>query len=133
MIKLNGLKILVVEDDPDLNEVICDFLSSANANVLSATNGQHALAILETETVNFILSDIQMPIMNGFEFLKNIQKSKSQKPPLVFVTGQSTVTDLEAKNIGALGLINKPFNKDILLQTMAKILLEGHHKTTSLN
>lgn len=133
MIKLNGFKILVVEDDPDLNEIICDFLTSADATVLSATNGQHALAILEAETINFILSDIQMPIMNGFEFLKNIQKSNSQKPPLVFVTGQSTVTELEAKNIGAFGLINKPFNKDVLLQTVAKILLEARHETTSVN
>lgn len=130
MHKLNGFKILVVEDDLDLNEVMCDFLSSANATVLSAANGQQALSILETENVNFILSDIQMPIMDGFALLNHIQKGNSQKPPLLFVTGQSAVTELEAKKVGAVGLINKPFNKDILMQIVSRFLNESRQEKT---
>lgn len=126
MHKLNGFKILVVEDDPDLNEVMCDLLSSANAKVLSASNGQDALSILKSEKVNFIISDIQMPIMDGFELLNRIQQNSAQKTPLLFVTGQSKVTEFDALNMGAVGLINKPFNNDTLMQTVAKFFLQQH-------
>ncbi len=124
MHKLNGFKILVVEDDPDLNEVMCDFLSSENATVLSASNGHEALSILKSEKINFIISDIQMPIMDGFELLNRIKQNGTQKTPLLFVTGQSKVTESDALNMGAVGLINKPFNKDTLMQTVTTFLTE---------
>ena len=114
----------MVEDDLDLNEVMCDFLESMNATVLSAPDGQKALAILDSENVNFILSDIQMPIMDGFALLNHIQKNSAQKPPLLFVTGEANVTELDVKSLGAVGLIKKPFNKDTLKHTLSKFLVE---------
>lgn len=121
---LEGFKILVVEDDPDLNEIMCEFLISEHAIVFPAANGQHALSILETQEIDFVLSDIQMPIMDGIGMLVEISKSDIQKPPVLFVTGQSKFTEIEAKRIGAVGLINKPFSKETLIQTVSKISAE---------
>ncbi len=122
MQKLTGFKILVVEDDPDLNEIMCDFLAAENATVISAINGKDALGILQAHKIDFILSDIQMPIMDGFGLLVHILESDYPPPPLLFVTGQSRLTELEAKKLGAAGLVNKPFNQDFLLDTVVDIL-----------
>lgn len=124
MQKLNGFRILVVEDDPDLNEIMCDFLVSENATVVSAVNGKEAFSILENQKIDFVLSDIQMPIMDGFGLLLHILESERSHPPLLFVTGQSKLTELDAKKLGAAGLINKPFNQDFLLQTLVNILTQ---------
>lgn len=125
MHKLTGFKILVVEDDPDLNEIICDFLNSENAVTTSATNGHNALEILKEQKVDFILSDIQMPIMDGFEMITRLLSSGTAQPPILFATGQSKLTEAAAQRIGATGLIYKPFSKDALIQTIVKILKDS--------
>lgn len=132
MCRLQKFKILVVEDDLDLNEILCEFLATKNATVFSAFNGQEALAIHTKEQVDFILSDIQMPIMDGFTMLKNIQTGVSRNPPILFVTGDSFFTELEAKNLGALGLINKPFSKETLMQSILQKVTDDQRADSSI-
>lgn len=125
MYNLNGFKILVVEDDSDLKEIICDFFSLTNANVLSAANGKEAMVILGKEKIDFVMSDIQMPFMDGLELLKAIRKNDSKIPIVLMATGQSQLTEVEAKKMGAAGLINKPFNQDFLLATVSGLLKDS--------
>lgn len=125
MYNLDGFRILVVEDDSDLKEIICDFLSLTNANVLSAGNGKEAMVILGKEKIDFVMSDIQMPFMDGLELLKAIRKNDSKIPIVLMATGQSQLTEVEAKKMGAAGLINKPFNQDFLLATVSGLLKDS--------
>lgn len=124
MYNLTGFKILVVEDDKDLQEVVCDFFALTHATILSAGNGQEALAVLDTEEIDFVMSDIQMPIMDGLGLLKTIRQNDSKVPVVLMATGQSQLTEVEAKKMGAAGLINKPFNQDFLLAKVSSLLRE---------
>ena len=69
--KLKSLKILFVEDENDLIEIIVDTLKKLDADYLTASNGKEALAIIEKNMdIDIIVTDINMPVMNGLVFIK---------------------------------------------------------------
>lgn len=117
---------MVVEDDPDLNDIIGDFLTSENATTLSAINDQHSVEILKNQKVDLILSDIQMPVMDGFEMIAQLLNGGALQFCILFAPGHSKLTEVDAQNIGAVGLIYKPFSKETLIQTMVKILKQSN-------
>jgi len=67
------LQVLIVEDEQLLNEAYARVLSAANISLLRAYNGKEALDILQSEKPDIILLDLRMPVMNGIEFLQNLQ------------------------------------------------------------
>lgn len=86
-------RVLIVEDDPDLNEAFKIVLSKEGYDVLTAFNGQEALGFLEEDEPNpdIILLDLLMPVMSGEEFLREINDSGYKIPVVVF-------TNLDAQN-----------------------------------
>jgi CheY-like chemotaxis protein len=109
MIIDSNFSILIVEDDSALLKVLSTYLKKAGATVFQATNGQEAYQIVETENIHFVLSDVQMPIMNGVELLKKIRVTKPIIPIVLLATGQAELTKDDALKFGASGLIHKPF------------------------
>jgi len=67
-------KILIVEDDKELNELVCSFFENNNYNVVSSFNGKEALEKLEKENFDLILSDIMMPVLDGFSFVEKVRR-----------------------------------------------------------
>jgi two-component system chemotaxis response regulator CheY len=84
------------------------------SQVLEASNGTEALALVNEHTLDLILSDINMPVMDGLEFIRHLKKVESAKNvPIVMITtegGEKSV--LEALSLGANGYIRKPFTPD---------------------
>lgn len=112
---LKGLKILVVEDDPDLLGILCEFLLMQGADVTQALNGKEALDFLTKIQFDLVLSDVQMPVMDGVELIKSI-KQKNQNSPVVFLTsGHSSLDEISAQDLGAAAFIVKPFKLQVLL------------------
>jgi len=115
--------ILVVEDNEELRKFIIKFLQDYYF-VLFAENGEHGLAILEKQNVQLVISDVMMPIMDGFEFC---QKIKSQIEtchiPVILLTAlssaENTATGLEK---GADAYISKPFDETLLLSQIKNLL-----------
>ncbi len=109
------LKILFVEDDKDLNFIVSAHLKSKDFFVFSAYNGLDALKILETEKIDFVISDIMMPLCDGFELAKQIRSWNKEIPILLM----SVRDDKPSKQIGyQLGIddyITKPFDFDELV------------------
>jgi CheY-like chemotaxis protein len=70
---ITGFSILVVDDEVEIRELICDYLKEQYSTVISATSGLEALEILKTSPVDMILSDINMPGMKGFDVLKEVK------------------------------------------------------------
>lgn len=116
------IKILVVEDDFELNRFVCSYLRNHGFEVLSAKDGAEAL--LHTETVKFdlILTDIMMPNLDGFGLAKSIRIT-DKTTPIVFMTAKD---DKPSKMLGfSLGIddyITKPFDVDVLLMKINAIL-----------
>lgn len=103
--------ILVIEDEIDLSECLVAILSDANWNVETAKNGVEAFAILTKTKIDIILSDIDMPIMNGIDFLKAFRSQNNSTPVVMMSAGLNYSKD-QLVNLGANDFIEKPF-KDI--------------------
>ncbi|MCB0369315.1 MAG: response regulator [Bdellovibrionales bacterium] len=114
--------LLIVEDDQDMREVVCEQFQDMGYNVICAENGKEALYIIENQIVDMILSDIQMPKMNGIELLKSVRSRHPQKPKLLFITGQSPLDEKAAKELGASGLFYKPFDFDAVAAEVDRLI-----------
>jgi CheY-like chemotaxis protein len=89
-------KILVVDDDVLFLELIGDLLQRARYEVVTAGNGKAALEILAQQTVDVIISDFEMPTMNGIAFHANVSSDKRRRRiPFIFVTGSGDRKMLE--------------------------------------
>lgn len=92
------LTILVAEDDLATRLSISDYLESCGYSVLAAENGKEAFALVETDQPHLIVTDVTMPQMDGYEFVKQVRKRPSMRLlPVVFLTGR---TDSQERVLG---------------------------------
>lgn len=117
------LPILVVEDDPDLREAVCDTLLLAGKTVISAPGGREAMVLLAGQAVSLVVSDVRMMPMDGIALLKEV---RSQWPhlPVVLMTAYADVDRaVEAMRAGACDFLLKPFEPAALLAHIEKYKL----------
>ncbi|NUM55858.1 MAG: response regulator [Candidatus Hydrogenedentes bacterium] len=107
---IKHLKVLVVDDDPGVLDLLKAFLDTRGYTVETCRNGREALAVLETESFDLVISDIEMAEMNGYELLRQTRE-KYPKIGIVLMTGYTESHPLsEALRAGADGYISKPFS-----------------------
>lgn len=100
--------ILLVEDDTNLLEILSRFLSKNNYSTFSAHNVREAYNYLENEFIDLIISDVMMPDINGFDFIRDIRASQYNMP-VMFITAKSDYIDKEEGfNAGADDYMVKP-------------------------
>ena len=116
--------ILLVEDNPIILDNVSEILSLEGYKVITAKNGQEGLINATNDLPNLIISDIDMPVMNGYEMLKEIRENnKTQKIPIVFLSVKNHGQELEyGLTFGADGYICKPFDLSELLETVEKYI-----------
>lgn len=103
------MKILLLEDDILLNEIICEHLESKNYNVTSIFNGDEAQDLLYSQTFDLLLFDVNVPNINGFDLLEDI-RSKDIQTPAIFITSLDMIDDVEKGfKVGGNDYIRKPF------------------------
>jgi len=109
--KLRALKLLFVEDEEDLLSIISDALIKLQANFLTANNGLEALEILkENPDIDAIITDINMPLMNGLDMIKNIIDQDIHIPIIVMSAHTETEYIAKAKEYGVNEYLLKPFD-----------------------
>ena len=113
-------KILVIEDNKLLRENISEILSSEGYEVSSAENGQVGLEKLEEFLPDLIVSDVNMPVMDGFEVLEHLRlDEKVNTIPFIFLTVKNTMHELRfGMNLGADDYLTKPFDMKELLEVV---------------
>ncbi len=94
-------KILVVEDDQSLREAIYETLRLSGFDAVTVSNGEDALALLERQKVSLVLSDVQMPEMDGNELLKRVRAVRSDLPIVLMTDFGSIEKEVEAIQEGA--------------------------------
>lgn len=116
--------IMVVDDSTVIRQVVEDGLAKAGFQVISAENGQHALNLLETMRPDLIISDIEMPEMNGFEFCEAVHADPEISiAPFVVMSSRTDRSYMSRMvQMGAAAYICKPFNIDELVILIEKIL-----------
>ncbi|MBI4523140.1 MAG: sigma-54-dependent Fis family transcriptional regulator [Deltaproteobacteria bacterium] len=114
--------ILVVDDDPDIREVLSDRLQSLGYRVLLASNGRASLELLERQNPHMILLDIEMPDMSGLEVLREIRR-RGADVTVVMITAHGTIERaVQAMKEGAYDFIRKPFEPEHIALTVQKAL-----------
>jgi YesN/AraC family two-component response regulator len=109
--KLQSVKILFVEDETDLVAIISDTLSKLKANFETAENGQVALdKFKEVKDFDLIVTDINMPIMNGLELIKNIREIDKDIPVIIMSAHTEPEYIKSAEELGVENYLLKPFD-----------------------
>ena len=117
-------KILIVDDSVSMRQMVGFTLRQGGYEVVEAEHGQDALNKLAVVTVDLILTDLNMPVMDGITLIRNVRKQPTlkSKPILMLTTEGLAAKKEEGKAAGATGWIVKPFDPEKLLQTLAKVL-----------
>ena len=121
-----GKRVLVVDDSSTMRKIVSRSLRQAGLEfdeILEASDGQEALNVLENENVDLILSDINMPNMDGLEFLRQKKENDAIKNiPVVMITTEGGADIIgEAKQLGAAGSIKKPFKPDTINEVIGAL------------
>ncbi len=116
--------ILAVDDSASMRKMVHFTLSGAGYNVVQAVDGVEALEYARDHEVDVVLTDVNMPRMDGIELVKELRALPSYRftPMLVLTTESSQEKKLQGKQAGATGWIVKPFNPEQLLATIARVL-----------
>jgi CheY-like chemotaxis protein len=116
--------VLVVDDDPDILDAICDILDAEGYRVSRARHGREALEQVEHELPDVILLDLMMPVMDGVAFSQALRKRpEGSDVPIVVISADGNPQ--RATAVGAVGYLAKPFDIDALLAQVAGITNEG--------
>lgn len=116
--------ILAVDDSASMRQMVVFTLRGAGFEVTEASDGEQALSLAKTNQFNLVLTDINMPKMDGITLTRNLRTLPNYKftPILTLTTESSADKKMEGKVAGATGWIVKPFNPDQLLATVKKVL-----------
>jgi len=119
-----GDKILVVEDERDIRELIAFTLRFGGLEVEEARNGEESIALARAIRPKLILMDVRMPRMTGFEACEKLKASKETCDiPVVFLSAKGQVAEVQrGLELGAIAYILKPFAPDELLDQVKEIL-----------
>ena len=116
--------IMTVDDSASMREMVRATLTSAGYEVVEAVDGQEALDYARENPCDLVISDVNMPRMDGITLVHELRSLPHYRltPLLLLTTESSQEKKLEGKRAGATGWIVKPFNPELLLATMARVL-----------
>ena len=124
---MSQIRALIVDDSSVMRKIVERSLRQAGldlSSVFEAGNGAEALGLLDTNPVDLILSDINMPVMDGLEFVRQIQTvEKLRGIPVVMITTEGSESNVvQALSLGAKGYIRKPFTPDQVKEHVLPVL-----------
>lgn len=119
-----GKRIISVDDSSTMRRMVSFTLKGAGYDVLEASDGAEALNLLQGRSVDLVISDINMPNLNGIELTRRLRGMASfTRTPIILLTTESDPgKKAEGRAAGATGWMVKPFSQDQLLAVVAKVL-----------
>ncbi|MBD2304767.1 response regulator transcription factor [Chroococcidiopsis sp. FACHB-1243] len=117
-------RLLLVDDEPGLREAVKDYLEESGFAVQVASNAREGWDLLQQSTPDLVISDIMMPQVDGYQFLKQMREDpRFKRLPVVFLTAKGMTTDrIQGYNSGVDAYIPKPFDPDELVAIVENLL-----------
>jgi two-component system chemotaxis response regulator CheY len=120
------LDVLIVDDSAAIRKILQRVLAQTDVpinRILEAGDGKEALDLLRTEKINLVLTDINMPNMDGLQFLTEVRANDDWKdlPVLMITTEGSQAKVMEAAQLGATGYVRKPFTAEQIKEKLATL------------
>ena len=125
------MRILVVEDEKDLNNIITKHLKKNNFSVDSVFNGEEALEYLEYGTYDLIVLDIMLPKLNGYEVVKKLRENKNEIAVLMLTARDSIDDKIKGLDLGADDYLIKPFDFGELLARIRALVRRKYGNTSN--
>ena len=118
-------KILLVDDSASVRKVAGIALAAAGYEVLEAINGQDALGKMNGDKIHLIISDVNMPVMDGITFLKEVKQHPNYRftPVIMLTTEAGEDKKQEGRAAGAKAWIVKPFQPQTMIAAVSKLIL----------
>ncbi len=113
--------VLVVDDDPDMQEVMALTLELGGYQVSRASNGREALELVEAEMPDLILLDMRMPVMDGWAFAAELRRRQGPRAPIVVCTAAEDARR-RAREVDAVGCLSKPFELEEMLRLVESVV-----------
>lgn len=125
MRELLNITLLYVEDDPDIRDELSMYLERRIKNLLIAKNGAEALEIMEHEKPDLILTDIQMPIMDGMELIRRVKMVGTQLPIIALTAFNASDSRMdEIMELGTSGCLGKPVEVAKLMEMIKSVFTD---------
>lgn len=120
-----GKTILIVDDSASLRQVVNIALTKAGYSVIEACDGKDALSKVNSGKINLVISDVNMPNMDGITFVQELKKLPAFKfTPVIMLTTETADQKMTAaKQAGAKAWVVKPFKPDQMLQAVSKLIM----------
>jgi CheY-like chemotaxis protein len=124
-LNLSEARVLLVDDEPILLEIISNWLLSVGwGTVFTAANGKAALALLEMERIDLLLTDVRMPVMDGVTLVRRLGAMRHVVPSIIFVSGFGDVDRREMYGLGVEAFIGKPFDRMELVAALERAVAD---------
>ncbi|WP_296332118.1 response regulator transcription factor [uncultured Treponema sp.] len=121
-----SIKILVIEDVPEMSDLVSMYLTKEGMEVAKALNAEDALEILKTSTPDLVILDLNLPGMSGFEFLKIFREKYNNAIPVIISSARDGDEDIiEGLGLGADEFVTKPFSPRVLVAKVKANLRRG--------
>ncbi|MDJ0621463.1 MAG: response regulator, partial [Desulfocapsaceae bacterium] len=112
--------ILVVDDEPNYLVVLSELLREEGFEVYTAAGGNDGLTVIQEVDLDLVITDMQMPVMDGLQFLQEIKKINGELPVIIITAFAEVDKAVEAMQNGAFSYIAKPFSNDELVVNINK-------------
>ncbi len=115
------MKILIVDDEPLLCEIIKQYLELEGFSCLTATSVDDALAVVDQETVQWVISDLRMIGGTGLDLLKVLRERDRKSPAFLLMSAFAEVSDEDVRQMGGQALLAKPLDFELLVETIRSV------------
>ncbi|WP_211112234.1 response regulator [Azospirillum soli] len=116
-------KVLTVDDSRTMRDMVAFTLKGAGYEVVEAGDGQQALSVIAANKVDLVITDLNMPVMDGLTLIRRLRATPAHKtlPILMLTTEADEKKKAEGRSVGATGWIVKPFNPEKLISVVQKV------------
>jgi|ERR1051326_404088 CheY-like chemotaxis protein len=121
---LNQATVLLVDDEPMLLELMSKWFEREKCRVLTAENGMQALQKIMSDRVHVIVSDVRMPVMDGYALVNGIKGNHIYRPSVIFVSGFHDIPVRASYDMGVEASFPKPVRREELISTVRRILMD---------
>lgn len=115
-------KLLIIDDEEDLREVLCALLEEVTTEIVTCQNGLEACEVLEKMTFDAILSDEKMPKKTGMEVLRWLRERGDSTPFIIHTGYGHKAMQEEAHNLGVFAFVDKPWDEKVLIKIVTEAL-----------
>ena len=121
-------RIMIVDDVASIRQIVSKVFQDVGYQVTEAARGDEALDLAKLKRVHLVITDVEMPGMNGLELIQKLRELKSYNttPILILARDASDVNIKKAETLGASGFIEKPFTPERLLSVVNQVLVDAY-------